>query len=212
MASKTLSSIIGGGGATLLFPSFTIIDPAGCTLKTNDAVVFDASVAGFWAALEASNTKKGFETIVKDADADMTEQTIVDVADEGVLMHTLAPQLSGTGFMTFRITIDGELTTIVSETIDAGDRFCAGGFEGHAATASSTSPVSIGSGLDMGFRANKTATMMPTPVQTALNGLIGKVFRTGLKVTVQGSVNITGTAQLKKCCANYLTSIPEGLL
>lgn len=211
MVSKTLSQLIGEGGGGLIMPSFTVKATAGVNLKTNLGTVVAANAAGFWTAVDLSHTPQGWESVKLAAAANTTEQTILDITDEGVLTHVVAPELSGSGTMTIRVTADGVVTTYISETIGAGARFCIGHILGVFGNSAATGASGISSGRDPGFDDTVDYGMVTTPLQALQEGKIGIPFKTALKVTIQGSVNISGTAQLLNACANHSLFIPEGV-
>lgn len=176
-------------------------------MKADAATAAASTAAGFWTAIDLSHTPFGWESVKLAAAANTTEQTIVDVTDAGLLTHVIAPQLSGAGTMTIRVTIDGTEKTYVSGTLAAVDRFCLGLFYPWNAN---TTPQSYGCATDEGFGIANAQNYLPTSIDSVNEG-IGLKFETSLKVTIQGSVNITGTANQLNGCANYTTSIPEGL-
>lgn len=199
----------GGGGLTM--PSFNALS-IDVFIKTDNATQFSSSVAGFWTAMAASFTSKEFETNVLSAAANTDEQTIVDVVSgSGVLTTVISPELSGTGIMTIRVTIDGVVTTFTSKSMATGRRFCIGSFDGQAGSVGSTAGSGMGSFVDKGYNVTRETIMALTPPQALMLGVSGMPFKSSLKVTIQGSVNITGTAELLKATANYTLSTPEGL-
>ena len=196
----------------LSFPSFSQHPSSFLQLKVSNAVVAASDAGAFWTSLAASHTWKGYEVATFTCVANTTEQTIVDVTSAGVLTSIISPVIGGGGTITLRITIDGVVTTLVSPSLISTDRFLAGAFGGHEATLGSTTPVAIGARVDSGFDQVTTNYFIPTPPQAAVEFDVGMVFKESLKVTVQGSVNLIGVAELNKGCVSYLASIPEGLV
>lgn len=193
--------------AQLVMPSTTSVGSSNITLK-NAGASSNASLAAFWTAIDLSHTAQGWESVKLAAAADTTEQTIVDVSGLGVLTHVVSPELSGSGVITIRVTTDGEVNTFVSPTIATGARFCIGDFKGWEA---GTTATGLGGSDDDGYSNTTARHLMTTPEQALNNAAVGMKFSSSLKVTVQGSVNITGTALLLNGCANYNLTIPEGL-
>ena len=200
-----------GSGGGLIMPSYTVNNTSGLLLKNGQASNVGADAAGFWTAIDLTHTPLGYETVKLAAAANTTEQTILDITDVGVLTNVVAPELSGSGTMTIRVTADGAVTTYVSETIATGARFCIGAILGQDSTATAGDGAGFGARLDSGFAITSDFATLITPLQTLYLGGIGITFNTSLKVTIQGSANISGTAQLLNCCANYSLFIPEGL-
>jgi len=192
--------------AALIMPSSAVAATTNLTIKDSAAGVSTANTAAFWTAIDLSHTSLGYESDKLAAAANTTEQTIVDISGEGVLTHVAAPELSGSGTMTIRITADGVVTTYVSETIGTGQRFLVGHYKGWGASG-----VQIGGSNDSGYSNTITSTIITTPNQAISDATTGIKFTTSLKVTIQGSVNISGTAQLLNSVAAYTLSIPEGL-
>jgi len=197
------------GGLTM--PAYTVKSSAGLSLKSATGTVVDATAAGFWTAVDLTHTPQGWESVKLAAAAATTEQTILDITDVGVLTQVVAPELSGSGTMTIRVTADGTLTTYISETIGTGSRFCIGSFLGARPTSVAGDGAGISSENDAGFDATGDQVTLLTPLQALQAGGVGIKFKTSLKVTIQGSVNITGTAEKLNGCANHSLSIPEGL-
>jgi len=194
----------------LIMPSFTSRSSNGLTLKVAGATLGQDSTTAFWDAIDLSHTKQGWESVKLAAAANTLEQTILDITDKGVLTQVVAPRLSTNGTMTIRVTADGTVTTFISETIDSNTRFCIGYILGYSAEISAANGQGIGSANDAGFSLSPLA-LLPTPLQTLAEGIIGIPYSTSLKVTVQGSVNIKGTALHLNCCANHTLFVPEGL-
>lgn len=197
-----------GGG--LIMPTFTSVASNSLTLKSAAGTLAQDNTAAFWTAVDLSHTAQGWESVKLAAAADTTEQTILNISDKGILTQVVAPKLSGAGTMTIRVTADGVVTTYVSETIDGDARFCIGHVLGYSAETSAANGQGIGSANDDGFSVTPFA-LLPTPLQTLAEGNIGIKFDTSLKVTIQGSVNITGTALHLNGCANHSLFVPEGL-
>lgn len=192
-------------------PSYTVKATSGLFMKASSASLVAASASGFWTAIDLSHTPQGWESIKLAAAANTTEQTILDITDVGVLTNVVSPELSGSGTMTIRVTADGTVSTYVSETIATGARFCIGGFLGYQPTGTAGDGMSLGGGVDAGFDDTADRATLITPLQTLQLGGVGIKFSSSLKVTIQGSANISGTAQLLNCCANHSLFIPEGL-
>lgn len=195
----------------LTMPSYTVKDTAGLFMKTSAAGLTSGNLAAFWTAIDLSHTPQGWESNKLAATAVTTEQTIIDITDKGVLTHVVAPELSGSGTMTIRVTADGVVSTFVSETIGTGARFCIGLFLGFQPTGTASDGNGIGGPGDRGFEATNDRATIITPLQALAQGNIGIAFKTTLKVTIQGSVNITATAEKLNGCANHSLFIPEGL-
>ena len=200
-----------GSGGGLTMPSYTINNTSGLLLKNGQASNTGADAAGFWTAIDLSHTAQGYETVKLAAAANTNEQTILNILDSGVLTNVVAPELSGSGTMTIKVTADGVETVYLSETITTGARFCIGAILGQDSTATATDGAGFGARLDAGFSTTTDFATLITPLQTLYLGGIGIKFETSLKVTITGSVNISGTAQLLNGCANYSLFIPEGL-
>lgn len=194
-----------GGGAGLYLPESARLGSL-LDIKTSAGATASSEVAAFWTAVDLSHTFLGWESVKLSAAADTTEQTIVDTSIPGVLTHVVAPELSGSGIMTIRVTINGDVKTFVSETISATDRFCLGMFYPWNAGATD---LAYGCASDEGFGVTSAQNYMPTSIDAVNEGL-GLKYNT-LKVTIQGSVNITATANKLNGCANHTLSIPEGL-
>jgi len=197
----------------LIMPRVTIRGSASLYMKQAPATLITSDLAGFWTALGLSHTFLGYESNVKSAAADTTEQTIIDVTDTGVLTGVVCPELSGAGTMTIRVTIDGLVTTFISETLAAGDRFCIGAFIGHRTQSNANNNTGLGGSSDGGFSVTTIQTLhaLITPIQAMELAVVGMKFNTACKVTFQGSVNITGTAELLKAGTCYSLFIPEGV-
>tara|TARA_R110002020_G_scaffold445824_1_gene657771 strand:+ start:1561 stop:2409 length:849 start_codon:yes stop_codon:yes gene_type:complete len=196
----------------LVMPSISIQE-LNLKLKSTFSNVFSSAVSSFWSEIDASHTTFGYESVSLSATSDTTEQTIVDVTGLGVLTHVIAPVLSGTGTMTIRVTIDGVVKTFISESLLIGSnshRFCIGDFQNTEPTGSAGSGSGYGSEKDHGW-SNSNQAFVTTPIQCLQRALIGMPFKTSLKVTIQGSVNITSTAENSKAAALYSLFIPEGL-
>ena len=203
------SSIIGSGSGSLIMPSY-YFGAAGLTMKSAAGTAVDSSAAGFWTAIDLSHTDRGYETVKLIGVANTLEQTIVDVTDSGVLTNVVASGLSGAGTMTIRVTIDGAVKTFLSETLASNERFCIGAFLGATGEATAANGAGLGSANDSGYAADPLGAML-TPLQALNLGVNGLKFSTSLKVTIQGSANLTATAQQLNACACYSLSIPEGL-
>lgn len=199
----------GGGG--LIMPQGAGIVTASIRMKTAQATETSADQAAFWAAIDVSHTPAGYESTKLAAAANTTEQTILDITDAGVLTQVIAPELSGAGTMTVRVTVDGTLSTFVSETLATGQRFFVGHLEMYAGEASAANGIGIGSNNDEGWGIVADRQLIPTPLQTLSIGTIGMAFTTSLKVTIQPSVNPTGTANKLNACACYALTVPVGV-
>ncbi len=202
-----------GGGGGLIMPSYSTTLTNRISIMSAPSALSTSTVAAFWTAIDLSHTHEGYEAVKLIAAADTTEQTIVDTAGAGVLTSAFSPELSGAGTATIRVYIDSSATpiTFLSETLTTGGQFCVGGFLGANGTATAANSSGIGSSVDAGFGINGN-TLMLTPPQVLLSQNIGILFQTNLKVTVQCSVNPTGTTNAENCVACYLLTIPEGLL
>ena len=203
----------GAGLAALTMPMYSTTLTQRVGLKSAAGTVTTNLSAAFWTAIDLSHTHEGYEAVKLVTAADTTEQTIVDVAGSGVLTSAFSPQLSGAGTATIRVYIDSSATpvTFLSETLTTGGQLVVGGFSGANGTSTAANSSGIGSSVDSGFGADGT-TMMLTPPQVLLSTNIGMVFKSNLKVTVQCSVNPTGTTYLENGVACYHLSIPEGLV
>lgn len=181
-------------------------------VKDGSASAVDSSVAGFWTAIDKVHTPYGWESVSKTTLADTTEQTIVDISGQaGVLTHVLGPGLSATGILTIRVTADGTLTTFISETLGAANRrFCIGHFPGWLATGSTSTHTGIGSRNDAGYSIVSQGAMITTALQALKEALVGITFKTSLKVTVQGSVNLAA-GDNGKAAAIHSLFLPKGL-
>lgn len=198
-------------GASLVMSSASTVIAGDVHIKTALATLESAGSAGFWTAIDLSHTLLGWESVKLAAAADTTEQTIVDTTGAGVLTHVLSPELSGSGTVTIRVTRDGELFTFVSETIGTGARFMVGDFKGWTPTVSTADGIGHGSGNDVGYAVTTLPTHMTTPLQAVVDTRNGIKFKSTLKVTIQGSVNISGSAELLNAAACYTLALPEGL-
>lgn len=202
---------VGKSGGGLIMPSSSYISISAIGLKSAAGTLSFADASGFWTAIDLSHTPLNYETVKLAASADTTEQTILDITDSGVLTHVIAPALSGSGTMTIRVTVDGTVKTFVSQTMAAGGRFCLGAFIPGSGQTSTSGTVGWGSNVDAGFSITAEKVLLPTPNEALSLTNAGLVFKTSLKVTIQGSVNITATAEQLNGCANYSLLIPEGL-
>jgi len=194
-----------GGEAVLIMPSLAMATTNDLFIK-NIGVVSTAEAAGYWTAIDLSHTSLGWESDKLAAAANTTEQTVIDVSGNGVLTLVVAPELSGSGTMTIRVTADGVVSTFVSETIGTGQRFLIGHFKDWGVPG-----TGIGDSSDTGYSNTQTNSITTTPPQAINEASIGIKFQTSLKVTIQGSVNISGTALLLNAFAGHLLSLPEGL-
>ena len=197
---------VGGSGGGLIMPELSVED-VDLTMKSDVAVTPNSALAAFWTAFDLDYTIFGWTTASLNPVSNTTEQTIVDTTGQGVLTHVVGSALGASGFLTIRITIDGVLKTFISPTIPDEQRFILGHFMGWAA-ASST--VNLGGGQDKGYNTTPKIAMI-TPNQAITENRIGMIFKTSLKVTVQGSVNISSFAETKKSGVAYTLLIPEGL-
>lgn len=198
-----------GGAAALYMPE---VVSSQLQMKDGLSSVELDNAAAFWTALSASYTNQGYESVPLTTTADTTEQTIVDTTGSGVLTHVIAPALSASGTMTIRVTKDGEVFTFVSPTLTGADddRFLIGQLLGHGAQSTAANNTGLSGATDTGFSTVKRFALM-TPVQALLIGGIGMKFEISLKVTVQGSVNLSSVAEMNKCAALYTNFTPEGL-
>ena len=187
---------VGGASGGLTMPHYSTKNSGALQLKTALTTVVADNVAAFFTALELDHSSKGWETAVLSTVADTSEQTIVDVSGDGVLTHVVSPVLSGAGTVTVRVTAGTEVTTFVSENIDAVSRFLVGHFPQWGGSPTATSSTGLGGSRDEGYNIDPPS-LMPTPTQTITGSKIGLVFRGGLKVTVQGSVNISAGSEFK---------------
>lgn len=201
------------GAGNLIFPASATITGFDVQIKTATNGIASANAVSFWNAIDLSHTTLGWESVKLITAFDTTEQTIVDTSGIGVLTHVLAPELSGSGTMTIRVTADGVVSTFVSETITIGARMLVGDFKGWASMiAAADITRGIGSSGDAGYEAGaSTPVTMSNPIQAVTDSRIGIKFKSTLKVTVQGSVTPTGSANLRNAAACYTLSIPEGL-
>lgn len=209
--SGSVSQALGLAGSDLVMPPSATVATGDVSIKTAVATAVTANAAGFWTAIDLSHTALGWESVKLAAAANTTEQTIVDTTGEGVLTHVLAPVLSGSGTMTIRVTADGKEFTFVSETIASAARFILGDFRPGLATATATSGRGVGAGGDTGYSNTVVPVTMSTPIQAVTESRIGIKFESTIKVTIQGSVNISGSAQLLNAAACYTLDLPEGL-
>lgn len=201
----------GGGG--LIFPQGATA--LGLNIKEGTGTVTAYTSAGFKTAYDQDHSKWGWESVSLSTSANTTEQTILDITDAGVLTHIIHPMLSGAGTATIRATIDGVVKTFTSETLAIAESFYAGDFRQYEAATTAGDGAGIASQNDYGFGASasfSSGIYHVTPLQTLMNGAIGIIFKTSLKVTIQGSANLHATAAQREAYCSYLTSIPEGLL
>ena len=209
-AVKIDSTDAASATAGLYMPSMSAASAAAVYIKTAAAAP-SANLAAFWTDIDLSHTALGYESIKLAAAANTTEQTIVDTTGAGILTSVIAPHLSGAGTMTVRITADNKVYTFLSPTQAATDRYLVGSFKSYASTTGASINTGIASANDLGFSNANSRYYMQIPPAAISEALIGLRFRSSLKVTIQGSVNITATAEELNCCACYTTSIPEGL-
>jgi hypothetical protein len=200
---------IGASGGGLIMPSYATTGTALLYLKSAATTVPAANSAAFWTAIDLTHTPLGWESVKLIAAADTTEQTILDITDAGVVTSVVAPELRGAGTMTIRITADGNETTYVSETLATGQRFCVGAFL--PTVPQSANSTYVGAAGDAGFNLTTTALALITPIQALTLGISGIKFETSLKVTIQGSVNISAAAELENAAVCHSLFIPEGL-
>jgi len=206
-----MTIIVGASGGGLIMPIYTTITSGALYMKTAKATTVAANAAGFWTEIDVSHTAAGYETVKLAAAANTTEQTILDITDAGVLTHVVAPALSGAGTMTIRVTADGTETTYISQTLGTQGRFILGQIIGTEGGVTAANGSGLGSALDAGFSITADRALLPTPTQSMGIRSAGIKFETSLKVTIQGSVNITATAQWLNACANYTLDIPTGV-
>jgi hypothetical protein len=197
-----------GGG--LVMQGITALAVADVNMKDTAGSITSADLAGFWTAIDVTHTPLGWESVKLAAAADTTEQTIVDTTGEGVLTHVLAPELGSNGTMTIRVTRDGEVLTFISETIGNSARFMIGDFRGYLANSGSGG-VGVGAVTDDGYAIASQSALMTTPIQAITSSNNGIKFTNTLKVTIQGSVNITAVADRLNAAACYTLALPEGL-
>lgn len=203
-----LSSIAGGTSRGLIMPEVV----SGLYIKTNDTTFSTSGVTSFWTAVDESKTPFGWESVSLTATADTTEQTIVDFSGAGVLTHIIPAELSASGTMTVRVTADGTLTTFVSNTITDTIRYLIGSFPLFSATGTAGDGAGIGSAQDAGYvTASTPRALLTTSPQAIQEGGVGIVFNTSLKVTIQGSVNISASSFRGNAAVCYTNYIPEGL-
>lgn len=175
----------GGGG--LIFPS-TAAQGVNIALKSAASSSFLSNATGFWTAIDVSHTPLGYESVSLATATNTTEQEIIDLSGQGgVLTQILCPELSASGTVTVRITIDGVVTTITSPVLAfSAKRFCLGGFIISGTTITSGDGVGDGGALDGGYDS-APFTLMLTPIQS-LKYNIGMPYKSSCKVTVQCSV------------------------
>jgi len=207
-----LSSIVGGGSGSLTFPQ-AVTTLGNLTLKSVMSTSVADSASTFWDAIDVSHTAFGWESVSFTVATGTAEQTIIDVSGDGVLTQVISPSLSASGTVTIRVTIDGVETTYISPTISVSteDRFLLGFYDGYKSTGLATTATGRGSSLDGGFSLTEAVLNLPSSIQTLMDSNIGQVFKTSLKVTVQGSVNFGTTGQRPESATCYSTYIPEGL-
>ena len=106
------------------------------------------------------------------------------------------------------------VTTLISETLAAAEVFIVGDFRQFDAENTAANGSGVGSNNDLGFGTSTSFSNYsyhPTPLQTMNDGIIGLIFNTSLKVTIQGSANLNATAANREGYVSYVTRIPEGL-
>ena len=184
--SVLLSSQFSGGGSGLIFPSLAS-QGINIQIKNGSSSSLSNSAA-FWSVIDANHSTLGYVTTSLTTTQDTTEQTIIDLSSQaGVLTHVICPELSASGEVTVRITIDGKLTTITSFTLAfSAKRFCMGGFITSDTTATAGDGAGYGSSLDDGY-STSAFTLMINPLQSVVQGL-GIPYKESCKVTIQGSV------------------------
>ena len=213
MPSTLLSSVMSGSsGGGLIFPSVPAYQ-GNIRIKNGSNTIYADISSTFYGQLEVSHTAAGFETATLQQAANTNEQTIVDVSGAGVLTNIMSCALSspGVGDITIRITIDGKETAITTTTSSLGYKVLMGGFTSNDPTSSLA--ITIGGGKDLGFvpLGSSRKFQMLTPIQVIQEGIVGMVFKESLKVTIQGSINLSTGSAANKCVVGYFASIPEGL-
>ena len=213
MASTLLSSVMSSSsGGGLIFPSVPMYQGQ-TNIKDGSTTNYVDTSSSFYGQLEISHTKEGFETATLQHAANTNEQTIVDVSGSGVLTNIMTCALSspGVGDIIIRITIDGQETAITTTTQSLDQKVLMGGFRSNE--PSSNSGNTIGGANDLGFLSDPSQRefQMLTPIQVIQEGVVGMVFKESLKVTIQGSINLSAGGISNKCVVGYFASIPEGL-
>jgi len=196
----------------LSFPEGAVADNS-LVMKEGAATRTNAAAAAFKTAFDTSHTVFGWESVSLASAADTTEQTLANVTGAGILTLVVHPQLSAGGTATIRITADGVLTTLVSETLATGDRFYAGDVRQWDVEITADGGGGLGSDNDSGFGTASTgaaAANVMTPLQTIMDGQIGIKFTATLLVTIQGSVNLHATAANRSACCAYYLNVPKG--
>lgn len=202
-----------GGGGVLTFP-YEIGRSSNIAMKENIAVSTLISAAGFKTAWDIDRSELLIKTASLVASADTTEQTVIDVSGSGILTHVIHPELSASGTQTIRMTIDGEVLTIVSPTLaSSGLRLCAGDIKATGYGTSSGSGSGVGSYQDLGYYGTSpymNTLFVSTSQQAVAVNRVGIKFESSLKVTIQGSVNIHATAANATAYVAYYNTIPKG--
>lgn len=211
MADKTLSSIIGGDGG-LIMPQLQAPDGFALSIKVSNSNNRASSDVNFWNAVSTGRPEQGYDTAVLSATANTSEQEVMNETGEGVLTHVVAPALSATGVMVIKVVADGVTTLFTSNSLTGADiaRLCIGSYSVWTGQTQVNDVTGLGGFGDVGFTSIPRM-VMPTPNQAIQVGGIGIKFESTCVVTIQGSVNITSTAEMLKAYAGWVTSIPEGL-
>lgn len=202
---------VGGGLASLIMPTHTEITSAQTEYKTASATA-TSSTSSLWKTnlTTAIGNGMGWDLAQLTVAADTNEQTVIDISGAGILTHVSGPGVGSSGTVTIRVTIDGVVLTFVSDTLGSDLKFSIGDFLRAGGATSATNGGGIGSFEDRGYGISLAgADMMTTPAQSILRG-VGLKFTASLKVTVQGSVNLSAADGRKEASAHYLDYIPEG--
>lgn len=197
------------GGSGLILPQRTLAVSA-MTVKTAKGTREFLNAAPAYTAIEQDFSRFGFITATMSPVADTTEQTIIDVTGEaGVLTQVISPTIStANSDMIIKVTVDGVDKEFTGKLVTSGtDVLTLGGFRTwEAATASE---ANYGQQNDGGYNTGQLSALL-TPPQAIELGM-GIPYETSIKVTVQGSDNLTAGSATHKAVACRFLTIPEGL-
>lgn len=209
MTDKTLSTVIGSGGGSLIFPTLAVSQQR-LFMKNSTTAIHAANSATFYTSAIAS-TSSTFETATLEPVADTLEQTIIDTGTgkEGIVTQILTPLLASGAAVTIRVTLDGEVTTLTFTTGGGGAVVCFGDFLNYS--PSGTLGVGVGGTTDAAFSSIREI-YLPTPEDTISRGVnVGLVFEDSLKITIQSDIALIVGSSTNKAYAAWLNYLPEGV-
>lgn len=204
-------------GGVQRFMSKIIAVASNLNIKTTSNNTESDGGANFYSqGMSADFTGLDFETAQLTNVSDTLEQTIIDTGAgvSGVLTQIKSPAISAAGNITIRVTIDGKVTTFISEATANAQVMCVGDFAAwQASSVLASNSSGYGDAGNSGYNPiNSNKLTMLTPKDSLFKGLpIGMVFKDSMKVTVQASVNFNAGSASNKGVAAWLNYIPEGI-